>query len=91
MTDVRLTAWASGRVQGVGFRWFTRSAALALGLVGSASNLEDRRVEVIAEGSREACEQLLSVLRGDSTPGHVTAVVEQWSEPRGGLIGFVER
>ncbi|MDN5758031.1 MAG: acylphosphatase, partial [Tomitella sp.] len=32
---VRLTAWVHGSVQGVGFRWWTRSRALELGLVGS--------------------------------------------------------
>ena len=30
--DVRLTAWVHGYVQGVGFRWWTRSRALELGL-----------------------------------------------------------
>jgi len=32
---VRMTAWVHGFVQGVGFRWWTRSQALELGLVGS--------------------------------------------------------
>lgn len=63
MSDIRLNAWVRGRVQGVGFRWWTRSRALELGLVGSASNLADGRVEVVAEGPREACEKLLALLR----------------------------
>jgi acylphosphatase len=88
---VRLTAWARGRVQGVGFRWWVRSRALELGLTGSASNLVDGRVEVIAEGPRKACEELLDLLRGGTTPGRVTGVAERWTEPRGGLHGFVER
>ena len=33
-SDVRLTAWVHGYVQGVGFRWWTRSRALELGLTG---------------------------------------------------------
>lgn len=88
---VRLTAWVHGRVQGVGFRWWTRARALELGLVGSAGNLTDGRVEVIAEGSRSACERLLAALRSDRTPGSVDHVEERWSEPRGGLAGFRER
>jgi acylphosphatase len=88
---VRLTAWVHGRVQGVGFRWWTRSQALALGLVGSASNLPDGRVEVVAEGGRDHCERLLSALRSGKSPGSVDRVVERWSAPRGGLSGFVER
>ncbi|WP_028661768.1 acylphosphatase [Saccharomonospora saliphila] len=87
----RLTAWVHGMVQGVGFRWWTRSKALELGLVGSASNLADGRVEVIAEGSRPDCERLLDSLRSEESPGRVDHVVERWSDPRGGLTGFVER
>ena len=89
--EVRLTAWVRGRVQGVGFRWWTRSRALELGLAGKATNLDDGRVEVVAEGPRAACETLLARLRGPGTPGHVSGVTERWSEPRGGLSGFVER
>jgi acylphosphatase len=89
--DVRLTAWVRGRVQGVGFRWWTRSRALELGLAGKAANLEDGRVEVVAEGPQHACEALLAALRGPGTPGHVSGVTEQWSAARGGLTGFVER
>lgn len=48
----------SGKVQGVGFRAATRSQALRLGLQGSAQNLRDGRVEVIACGSIEALDQL---------------------------------
>jgi acylphosphatase len=44
----------SGRVQGVFFRASTRSEAERLGLAGSARNLADGRVEVIASGSDEA-------------------------------------
>ena len=43
-TPQRLTAWVHGRVQGVGFRWWTRARALELGLVGHATNHPDGRV-----------------------------------------------
>jgi acylphosphatase len=74
-------------------RWWVRSRALELGLVGSVANLDDGRVSVVAEGSREACEQLLVLLRGDekpTSPGHVTGVTERWDEARGGLVGFTQ-
>lgn len=87
----RVTAWVRGHVQGVGFRWWVRSRALELGLVGSASNLADGRVEVIAEGSRDACDALLAHLRGGATPGKVTGVAERWTDARGDLQGFIER
>lgn len=87
---VRLTAWAVGRVQGVGFRWWVRARALELGLVGSATNLDDGRVEVVAEGSRETCERLLDLLTGSDAPGRVDSVPRRWSEVRGDQDGFVE-
>ena len=92
----RLTAWVRGRVQGVGFRWWVRARALELGLVGSATNLDDGRVQVDAEGPRSACERLLELLSGPSTdgrPGVVAGVVERWSAARGVDLtaGFVER
>ncbi len=88
---VRLTAWVRGRVQGVGFRWWTRARALELGLVGWASNLDDGRVEVVAEGPRAAVQALLGHLRDGRTPGQVTLVTERWSSPKGDMSGFRER
>lgn len=87
--NVRLTAWVRGRVQGVGFRWFTRSNALRIGgLAGFASNLADGRVQVVAEGPRAECEQLLDWLREGDTPGRVDGVTEIWDTPRGAYDGF---
>jgi acylphosphatase len=91
VSDARLTAWVSGRVQGVGFRWWARSRAVALGVDGWARNTPDGRVEVVAEGARGACEDLLAELRGPGTPGRVSGVVERWSDARGVPDGFVER
>ena len=80
LAEVRLTAWVHGYVQGVGFRWWTRSRALELGLTGFASNRPDGRVQVVAQGPRDACERLLDLLQSGSTPGHVDKVVADWSE-----------
>ncbi len=87
----RLTAWIAGRVQGVGFRWWVRSRALELGLSGAAENLEDGRVRVVAEGTREQCAALLVLLRGPGTPGRVRRVTHRWDAPAGDVAGFVER
>ena len=94
----------SGRVQGVGFRWWTRCRALELGLVGSATNLPDGGVEVVAEGLRPACERLLGLLSEQPAsgpppdaavswyrrPGRVLEVAHAWTGARGGYAGFVE-
>jgi acylphosphatase len=88
MSEVRLTALVKGHVQGVGFRWWTRARALELGLSGSATNLADGRVEVVAEGDEKACRRLLEQLA--EGPGRVEYVSERWGEPRG-ESGFRER
>lgn len=90
-TEVRLSAWVHGYVQGVGFRWWTRSRALELGLTGHARNTSDGRVQVVAEGPRSRCERLLELLRSGDTPGQVDLVVDDWAEPTGQYTGFVER
>lgn len=86
---VRLTAWVRGRVQGVGFRWWVRATALEIGgLSGYTSNLDDGRVQVVAEGAKERCERLLDLLAHGDTPGRVEGVTEIWGDPRGGYEGF---
>ena len=96
--DVRLTAWVSGRVQGVGFRWWVRANALELGLVGFAENLADGRVKVVAEGPDDRCHELLARLEDGHLPaparvrpGHGAAVAHRWAAAVGGLPGFTER
>ncbi len=90
-TDARLTAWVHGYVQGVGFRWWTRARALELGLTGYASNQADGRVLVVAQGPRPACEQLLALLNGGTTPGRVDNVVAECGQPGEPMSGFRER
>ncbi|EWT00140.1 acylphosphatase [Intrasporangium oryzae NRRL B-24470] len=91
----RVAIFVRGRVQGVGFRWWTRARALELGLVGHARNLADGRVEVVAQGSPEALARLETLLREQPStsrrPGHVEGLVVQQHVPRDGIAGFTER
>lgn len=91
----RALIFVRGRVQGVGFRWWTRARALELGLVGHARNLPDGRVEVCAQGDPAAVGALVELLQEQpsarSRPGHVSGVTVQRHPPREGLSGFVER
>lgn len=88
---VRVTAWVHGSVQGVGFRWWTRSRALELGLTGYAANRPDGRVQVVAQGPREPCQALIDLLQGGTTPGRVDTVVVDWSAVGKPIDGFTER
>lgn len=88
------TIFVRGRVQGVGFRWWTRSRALELGLVGFARNMADGRVEICAQGSLEAIERLCGwIQEAPSTtgrPGRVETCVTRMGDLRMGLSGFHE-
>lgn len=88
---VRLTAWVEGRVQGVGFRYWVGREAAELDLAGSATNLADGSVEVVAEGSEAACRELLAMLASGAGPGRVTRVTQRWGAARGDVSGFVAR
>ena len=60
----RLTARVSGRVQGVGFRYWTVRQASSLGLVGWVMNRdEENAVEIVAEGEPVALEALERILQ----------------------------
>lgn len=83
----RLVALVSGRVQGVGFRAFVRRHALDLGLSGYAENLDDGRVEVVAEGARADLDFLLVKLRAGPAHAEGVEIEETWTEA-GNLHGF---
>jgi len=67
----------SGRVQGVGYRWFARAEATRLGLVGYAANLPDGRVEVVAEGEVRVLDALEESLGRGPAAARVTSVVTE--------------
>ena len=64
----------SGRVQGVGFRWFVREEARRLGLSGWVTNLPSGDVEVRASGEDRAVERLRRALEVGPTGAEVAAV-----------------
>lgn len=71
----------SGHVQGVFFRASTRDTAQALGLEGCARNLDDGRVEVVAQGSEEAIEALRAWLHEGPPQARVEQVERDSGTP----------
>lgn len=67
---VRIT----GRVQGVGFRWFVREEARRLGLSGWVTNLPGGEVEVRAGGEGSSLDRLRRALEVGPTGAEVHAV-----------------
>lgn len=84
MTAERLTARITGRVQGVGFRWWLQRRAEDLGLVGWVMNAPDERsVELVAEGASERLAELEQLLRV-GPPGASVEAVEIGRGPASG-------
>jgi acylphosphatase len=67
-------ALVSGSVQGVGYRFFARNAARALGIRGHARNLPDGRVEVLACGEAAALDEFIARLHEGPKWSRVTDV-----------------
>jgi acylphosphatase len=80
----------SGRVQGVGYRYFVLQEAERRSLTGFTRNLADGTVEVVAEGPDERLRDLEARLREGSAFSHVDSVEAEAIAPRGDL-GFQVR
>jgi acylphosphatase len=81
----------SGRVQGVGFRWFTQDAASREGVTGWVRNLPDGRVEALVEGEAEAVTRVERALRSGPRGARVEDMVVDDEEPGGYRRFTIER
>ena len=81
MSIRRVQAIVSGRVQGVGYRYFAAHAAHRLGVKGTVRNLPDGEVEAIAEGEEALLQEFLDELRRGPSAASVDDLQEAWGEP----------
>ena len=94
MTDQeqhRLHAIVEGRVQGVGFRYFTQERAVFWGLTGWVRNRWNGTVELVAEGSRADLENLLKAIQRGPRAGTTQNVKVEWGEAGGEFNSFYIR
>ena len=73
----------SGEVQGVGYRYFAQRSSARHQVRGYVKNLEDGRVEVLAEGTAKAVDAFRLDLAAGPTYSRVTVVEELVVEPSG--------
>jgi acylphosphatase len=73
-------------VQGVGFRYQTRSRAQSLGLAGFVANLPDGSVEAAFEGDDEPVESMVEWCRHGPRGARVEDVEVSWEQPTGERI-----
>jgi acylphosphatase len=78
----------SGRVQGVGFRYFTQAAAERGGVCGWVENRPDGRVAIRAEGDADAIERFERDIRRGPPGGRVEDVEITPATPESRQTGF---
>jgi acylphosphatase len=78
----------SGRVQGVGYRYFARDVAVREGVTGWVRNLPDGRVEARVEGEVEAVTRVERALRSGPGGARVDDVFVDFEEPSGTYATF---
>jgi acylphosphatase len=78
----------SGRVQGVGFRYFLEARASAEGVHGWVQNLADGRVEALLEGDAAAVDRVEAALWRGPSGASVSDVTSQPAVPSGRATGF---
>jgi len=85
--QIRRKVLFSGDVQGVGFRYTTRSVAGGYDVTGYVRNLPDGRVEVVAEGSPEQVGSFLQAVE-KAMSGYIRDRRDEESPARGEFAGF---
>ena len=83
----RVRVIVSGRVQGVGFRWYCREEAMRRSLTGFVRNLPDGRVEAAFEGEPDAVDALV-VWCGRGPRWASVSEVSTVDEPTTGEVEF---
>jgi acylphosphatase len=86
--NIRVRLILEGRVQGVWFRESTRREASRLGVVGWVKNRSDGKVEVVAEGSKEAVRNLVNWCHHGPATAKVNRVRETEEVWRGEFASF---
>jgi acylphosphatase len=78
----------SGRVQGVGFRYTTKTVAMGFEITGSVRNLPDGRVELVAEGQRDELDAFRAALHDAGLAGFIRDEQVVWSDAKNEFRGF---
>ena len=82
----------TGRVQGVGFRYFTVRYANDLGLCGWVRNLPDGSVETAIQGKGEKIEEMIRLLKQGPGAASVSSLeIEEIESGSEELSGFAMR
>ena len=84
----RVRVVVSGRVTGVGFRFFVERVAHSLDVTGWVRNLPDDRVEAVAEGEERALQDFVAKLRQGPPFARVDDLDADWGQATGDFDDF---
>jgi acylphosphatase len=88
MKRQRVMNFYSGRVQGVGFRYSVKTVATGFEVTGTVRNLDDGRVELIAEGQKPELEEFLVAIRDSEVGRFIKNEQTSWSDAKNEFRGF---
>jgi acylphosphatase len=88
MKRERVHVFYSGRVQGVGFRFTVKMVAHGFDVTGTVRNLDDGRVEMVAEGDRHELEEFLKGIQDSDIGAFIRGEETTWSEAKNEFRGF---
>ena len=83
-----MTVLYSGKVQGVGFRYTTKTVATGFEVTGSVRNLPDGRVELVAEGSRKELADFRTAILDAGLAGFIRDEQISWGNAKNEFRGF---
>ena len=88
MKETRAEVRITGRVQGVGFRYFLHRTAAGLGLRGYVRNTVDGAVEAVFEGKEPDVKKIVSACSEGPPGASVEKADVEYKNPGGGFRGF---
>ncbi len=88
MVNKRAHIFYSGHVQGIGFRYTAQDIAMSMGLAGWVKNLEDGRVEIVAEGNEKDIKEFLDKVLKSQLGRYITNAELSWEKPTGEFDSF---
>lgn len=83
-----MVVFFAGRVQGVGFRYTTKTVATGFEVTGTVRNLDDGRVELIAEGEKTELEEFLQGVRDSEVGRFIKSEQISWDAAKSEFRGF---
>ena len=84
----RVSVVVSGRVQGVGFRYFVQREAENLGITGWVKNLGDGSVAAVGEGLEDVLQEFVDLLKKGPPFSSVTDIKVKWDKFNGSFSNF---